>query len=76
MTTKEEKALNAVIALTAPEDNVADVLVSRTTAGAVFGTVFGMAKCMRLKVENLSYSGPQSNSSNIQYRFTYAYIQY
>ena len=61
MSTKEEKALSAVITLTAPEDNVADVLVSRITAGAAFGTVFGIAKCMRLKVESLPYTGPQGN---------------
>jgi hypothetical protein len=53
MSNKEEKALEAVKRLTAPEDSVADVLVSRVAAGTIFGTVYGMAKCMKVKIDGL-----------------------
>ena len=53
MSNKEEKALEAVKRLTAPEDSVADVLVSRVAAGTIFGTVYGMTKCMKVKIDGL-----------------------
>ena len=61
---KDEEIIARHEAMSQTEENAADVIISRVAAGALFGTAYGVGKCMWIKVEQLPYLNTKGSTSH------------